>query len=415
MTLQCIRGGEPLSEDDLRAHIASALRLENIGLLLGAGTSVAAGGQTIKQIWLSFITKAKLEAQVMADGDFVDSEDLKRTNFTSQVSQRSAPNIEKLLDKLEIAILDWERRKPTAHNLKKLRGATQCLLRYVLKAAILNEACWTAPSTGDALPNHVQLLQRIVGARQPGQPSPWCFTTNYDLAIEWAAESVGIHVNTGFVGIHQRLFSPQSFDIGLRNVQAHGEARFGCNDIYLAKLHGSLTWREMPEGDFRELAASEAWPEIQGIADGKQAPDNSIMVFPRAAKYLQTVGYLSGELFRRFSDFLAKPQTCLITNGFSFGDEHINRLLQSARLNPTFQMIIFLPEFLGLDQVAELNPAVRRLVEARSPRITLIGGDAAFLNNAVDYLPDPMLYDLGEREMRDRLRDLHQQEQGDAE
>lgn len=39
------------------------------------------------------------------------------------------------------------------------------------------------------LATHRRLLQKLTAARQPGQPSPWIFTTNYDLAIEWAAET----------------------------------------------------------------------------------------------------------------------------------------------------------------------------------------------------------------------------------
>lgn len=406
MSWHCVRGGEQLSEDDLRAHLASALRLEHIGLLLGAGTSVAAGGQTIKQLWIDFIADANDAARVFVNEGFIDSEDVVSGNFIREDNPRVIPNVEQLLDNLEIALIDWERRKSTSRNLKKLRVAASSLTRSVLKAAILSDKYWDFGCAGNDLPHHAQLLQRIIGARQPGQQSPWCFTTNYDLGIEWAAESAGIHVNTGFIGIHQRLFSPQSFDIGLRNIQAQGEARFGCNDIYLVKLHGSLTWRELSDGDFRELSAPEAWPKIRRIIAGEGEPDRDIMVFPRAAKYLQTVGYLSGELFRRFSDFLAKPQTCLIINGFSFGDDHINRLIRSALLNPTFQLIIFLPEFEGLSGTSKLNPSVKRLINTKSPRITVIGGESAYFENAVGYLPDPMLYDLTEREMRERLREM---------
>lgn len=405
MNIVCVRGDTLLDEQELRAHLAAVLRLENVAALLGAGASVAAGGMTIKQLWKNFINDHADSAKRFADANFIDEDDIRPENFDGN-DYRELPNIEILLDSLEMARLDWERRKPTSRNLKTFKADIQCLLKCVIEAAILNQDYWQEPPVFGYLPDHVKLLQRMVGARQPGQPSPWIFTTNYDLAIEWAAESVGIHTHTGFVGIHNRTFSPQSFDLGYRNINAKGEARFGCNDVYLVKLHGSLTW-EGVSGEYRELAATEAWPKLKSIVDGTETVDDSLMVFPRAAKYLQTVGFLYGELFRRFSDFLAKPQSCILLTGYSFGDEHINRLLRSALLNPTLQIVVFLPEFTGTDEadLEKLKPEVRRLISLKSPRLTFVGGGAgAYFNSMVDFLPDPMLYDLKEQEFRDRLK-----------
>jgi len=407
MSIVCLRGDAALDEQDLRAHLAAILRLENIAVLLGAGASVAAGGMTIMQLWKYFICNYPDTAYRFSNDAFIKQEDTVVANFEGD-NPREVPNIEVLLDQLEMAHIDWSRRKPSSRNLKTFKTDIGLLLRCVVKAAILDEQAWAAAPAFDRLPYHVKLLQRLVGARQPGQASPWVFTTNYDLAIEWAAESVGIHTHTGFVGIHNRAFSPQSFDLGYRNINAKGEARFGCNDVYLAKLHGSLTW-ENTNGEYRELAATEAWPNLNDIINGTKPVNESLMVFPRAAKYLQTVGFLSGELFRRFSDFLAKPQSCIILAGYSFGDDHINRLLRSALLNPTLQIVAFLPEFTGTEaeQIDKLKPEVRRLLALKSPRLTFVGGgENAYFNNMVEFLPDPMLYDLKEQEFRDRINSL---------
>ncbi|WP_341937984.1 SIR2 family anti-phage-associated protein [Marinimicrobium sp. C2-29] len=405
MSIVCVRGDSALDEQDLRAHLAAMLRLENISVLLGAGASVAAGGLTVLQLWKNFLREYPQSARRFSREGFINTEDTELANFEGD-NTREVPNIEILLDSLEIARIDWQRRKPTSRNLKVFEKDVDLLLQCVVKAAILNEQSWRSAPKFDQLPHHVKLLQRLVGARQPGQASPWIFTTNYDLSVEWAAESVGVHTHTGFVGIHNRTFSPQSFDLGYRNVNARGEARFGCNDIYLAKLHGSLTW-ESSDNEYKELSASEFWPRLKGIIDGAQPVSSSMMVFPRAAKYLQTVGFLSGELFRRFSDFLAKPQSCIILIGYSFGDDHINRLIRSALLNPTLQVVAFLPEFSGTqeDQLVQLKPEVRRLLSLNSPRITFVGGgENVYFNNMVDLLPEPMLYDLKEQEFKERIR-----------
>src|SRR5690606_34698468 len=134
-------------------------------------------------------------------------------------------------------------------------------------------------------------LQKLVSARQPGQAAPWVFTTNYDLAIEWAAESIDLQVVNGFLGIHGRRFSPQSFDLGFRNTQARGEARFGIYNIYLAKLHGSLSWRE-DNTQVYEVQAGIADKEIQDFLNDETKTKLGLMVMPRAAKYMETVGYV---------------------------------------------------------------------------------------------------------------------------
>ena len=354
-----------------------------------------------------FLINCSESAGRFVAAEFIEQEDIDLVLFGAD-PPRKAPNIEGLLDALEIAKIDWDRREPESAELVVFKQDIANLVRCLIKAAILSEEKWRDPyHQPDALQSHIKLLQRAIGARQPGQPSPWVFTTNYDLAVEWSAESIGVHVHTGFLGIHNRSFSPQSFDLGLRNTMARGEARFGSNDVYLAKLHGSLTWRQYDQMDYRELSATEAWASLESVLNGDEDPDDTIMVFPRAAKYLQTVGYLSGELFRRFSDFLARPQTCLLIYGYSFGDEHLNRLIKSALLNPTLQIVAFLPEFSGTndEDIARLNSSIKDLIGLASPRLTFVGGgESAYFNQAVELLPDPILYDLTEREMRERLQ-----------
>lgn len=401
MGLLCFRGGEQVDEESFKPHLAALLRLEHIGVFLGAGASKCVGGKGISELWNDFLTKHKESALRFQEQGFVAESQI---GLNGPVRAQDLPNIEKLLDSLEIAKIDWQRRVPKSRNLKVLVKDIDNLLNCVISAAILNKEYWRSPWEDlDGFDSHKKLLQRLIGARQPGQSSPWLFTTNYDLAVEWAAESIGIHVHTGFIGIHNRSFSPQSFDIGMHNSKARGEARFGCNDIYLAKLHGSLSWYRHGEITFRELSSSEMWRKIRPVIDGKKEFDESLVVFPRAAKYIQTIGFLSGEMFRRFSDFLAQPQSCLLIYGYSFGDEHLNRLLRSSLLNPTLQLVIFLPELMGMEAeaISTLKKGIKDFIDYKSPRITFVGGgEPSYFDKAVDMLPDPILFDLPERELR---------------
>jgi SIR2-like domain len=403
MGFVAIRGATALKDEvELRAHLATLLRLENAGLLLGAGASVAAGGKTMAGLWGDFLEASPEEAQWLLENKFVEA-----GAVDDDPDLRDVPNVESLGDSLEIAYVEWRRQ---AHaGCDQLAVVRAQLSRAVVRAALLQPVWWTSPGGAEAdaaqLENHRSVLQKLVAARQPGQSAPWVFTTNYDLAIEWASESIDLQVVNGFLGVHGRRFSPQSFDLGYRNTQARGEARFGVYNIYLAKLHGSLSWREEAEQVY-EVQAWLADKQIQEFLGDATKTELGLMVAPRAAKYMQTVGYVLGELFRRFSEFLSRPQAALIVCGYGFGDEHINRLLRSALLNPTLQLVIYFPSFDGDSTAASLPYALRKFLSLKNPRVTVVGGgeDAHFAKLA-EQLPDPLLFDDDMRKLEKALRE----------
>ncbi|WP_237142330.1 SIR2 family anti-phage-associated protein [Pseudomonas gregormendelii] len=419
MPFAAIRGGSALADEtELEAHLASLLRLENIGLLLGAGASVAAGGLTMIVLWTRFVTECPGDAAWMVKHGFI------REDATT-LPRPVAPNFEYLIDSLEIALSDWTRQmgmfgddpieyapgeRELEENLSDLKKVKAALFRTVVSAALLRQEWWLSPSgvesDDDGLASQRTILQKLVSARQPGQSSPWVFTTNYDLAIEWAAESIDLQVSNGFLGTHTRRFSPQSFDLGFRNTQARGEARFGVYNIYLAKLHGSLTWKQEC-GQVFELSAPLAHQRIEAFMAERDGEDLGLMVMPRAAKYMDTIGYVLGELFRRFAEFMSKPQSCLILCGYGFGDEHINRLIRSALLNPTLQLVIYSSGFNGDPADQSLPPALRKLLSLKNPRITVVGGGSshAYIDSLARHLPDPLIYDEDMRKFEKALRE----------
>ncbi|RMG23055.1 MAG: hypothetical protein D6724_09185 [Armatimonadetes bacterium] len=393
------RGNQWLSPDDLEAHLAAVVRLENVGVLLGAGASLGAlGGMTMKALWKHFTTTYPSSAEWLAGEGFVQTDE-------------ETTNVEELADALEITRLEWE-RVGRPRKLTKLRRVRADLHRAVVRAALLQQKWWEEPSSvgldSSELADHRRLLQKLTAARQPGQPSPWVFTTNYDLAVEWAAETIGIKVTNGFDGLHRRIFSPHNFDLGYRNMLARGEARFGTYSVYVAKLHGSLTWRTAQDGTVEEWSTAVLWPDTRRFLDGEIDDAPGQLVYPSAAKYLQTVGFVLGELFRRFTEFLARPQSCLITSGYSFSDEHLNRILVSALQNPTLQLVVYIPEARRdgdrLD-VSACTQWIRRVAELGSPQVTIVGGGSeAHFDKLVGHLPDPAIYDEQAARIRDMIK-----------
>jgi hypothetical protein len=395
-----MRGQTPLDDETLHGHLKGLLRLDNIGVLLGAGASAGKiGGKTMAQVWANFQAQRTASHQFLVAQGFVKAD-------TKSV------DVERLADALQFAGLEWQRVSNPA--LPTLEAAIADLKREVVLASLLQRDWWGAPgkvvAQPEALADHVGLLRKLCGSRQPGQPAPWAFSTNYDLGIEWAAEAIGLKYINGFDGLHYRGFAPHNFDLGYRNILARGEARFGTYNVYLAKLHGSLTWLKAGD-DVVEAPTTSVVNNILGFADGT-IPIAPEMVFPSAAKYQQTVGFLLGELFRRFTEFLSRPQTCLITNGYSFADAHINRLLLTALQNPTLQLVIYHPELAFNDSgpiVTNCAPWIQRLLALKLGQVTFVGGgEAAWFTRLVEDLPDPAIFDEEGEQVRRALRDLGQ-------
>lgn len=404
MTFFAVRGSRPLSEEEFRAHVALAIRLENVGVFLGAGASVSAGGHTLIQVWQAFLQKYPASADWLEANTFIAAADR---------AAAAVVNIETLVDTLDLAHIEWAR---SGHaDLAQLGVHRANLRRSIVSAALLQPNLWTAPDKApdcDALADHVRLLSRLVSNRQPGQAAPWIYTVNYDLAVEWAAEALGIHLVNGFTGLHSRTFSPASFDLGLRNTQARGEARFGTYNVYLGKAHGSLSWLQTEDGSVVELPARAQWDELNAFIEGNGSADcPGLLIFPGAAKFVQTTGFIYGEIVRRLTEFLSRPNACLVLSGYAFNDDHINRVILSALQNPTLQIIIYLPELnrFGLfptlpkaEDALKPHPMLERLIKRQLPQVTVCGyGARAWFSEMTKDLPEPALLDDASQRARE--------------
>ncbi|MGY3895452.1 SIR2 family anti-phage-associated protein [Aeromonas enterica] len=384
------QGGNEISLKDIENHLSSLCQLENVGILLGAGASKSAGGKVMKEIWLDFKNNNPGSVTYLTD---------KCNLITSDEIEDDSVNVEILIDQV-LKFIDVESTKN--ENTQELELARIALYRSVINAALLVGTDFPISHVGkkDNFDKHRNLLEKLLSNRQPGQSAPAIFTTNYDLAIEWAAEESGISIINGFSGIHSRTFQPHSFDLGFRNVNAIGEARFGHYCLYLYKLHGSLTWHKDINGDISESTSSIVFKEILSpLISGSDISHKQHLIFPGANKYHHTIGFVYGEMFRRFSEFLSKPQAALFINGYGFGDYHINRLILGALLNPSLHIVICYPEmeFLNDDiingkSLTEAQKCIDKIRKMKLNQITLICGESAYFNNFVDLIPKPVLF-----------------------
>ena len=398
------RGGVKLSSDEFKAHLATLIRLETVGVLVGAGASLSSGlgGKTVDQAWTGFVVDNATEAAWLLENKFITEQ---------QKAGIENLNFENLIDTINITKREWERVSNS--KLTKLNNALSKLYKGIIEAAQLKKELWEYGVERDAqvnalLSSHLSVIQKISSARQPGQPSPWIFTTNYDLAVEWAAEEIGLHINNGFTGFHSRTFSPHNFDLGTVNMLAKGEAKHGSYGISIAKLHGSLTWVN-ENGTVREETARETKKRIDSFISNPTADAPSFLIYPEAAKFFRTASFVFGELFRRFSEFLSKPQSCLIISGYSFSDEHLNRVIRAAMNNPTLQLVIYYPDMKEEEGkiLIEKCDFLKRIVDLKSPQITFVGGaDKAYFNKLAEHLPTPSLFDEQSIRIRKTMKQL---------
>jgi len=63
------------------------------------------------------------------------------------------------------------------------------------------------------------------------------------------------------------------------------------------------------------------------------------MIYPTPLKHEFTLDFPYSDLFRRFADAITQPQSVLVTIGYSFADEHVNRMILSS-LNNSFLYFI---------------------------------------------------------------------------
>lgn len=146
-------------------------------------------------------------------------------------------------------------------------------------------------------------------------------TTNYDTLIEDAADSIEYTVMDGFTFTHRPHFDSDMFEWNLvkdiENIKTR-EMEYKKNIINLLKLHGSLTWERNEKGIFRKEKGEVTEP---------------IMIFPSSNKYMQSYQEPYFELFTKFQELLKRPNTLLITTGFSFADNHISQMIIQAILH----------------------------------------------------------------------------------
>lgn len=206
------------------------------------------------------------------------------------------------------------------------------------------------------------LLQRPLNLKRAN-----IFTSNYDLAFEYAFDKLGVHYIDGFAGFHKRCFKPETFDYDIfyPGSTTAGKVQRIEKVVRYFKLHGSISWINSEERDANNIYGIEEKPiELIDKLDKK----GDVIIYPSAVKKSYTLDLPYSELFRQFSSTISQPQSVLITVGYSFGDEHFNDIIYQALCNPSFTLII-------IDYAGTKNEYIQRMKDLNDPRIIILEGN----------------------------------------
>lgn len=170
------------------------------------------------------------------------------------------------------------------------------------------------------------------------------FTTNYDRLIEVGAELAGVHLMDRFVGTMMPVFrsSRLNLDIHYNPPGIRGEPRYLEGVARLTKLHGSIDWVQNG-GEIRRIGLPFGADKIEPYlkAPGLYGADAlKLMIYPNSAKDRETAEYPYVELFRDFAASICRPNNTLVTYGYGFGDEHINRVIHDMLTIPSTHLVV---------------------------------------------------------------------------
>lgn len=209
------------------------------------------------------------------------------------------------------------------------------------------------------------------------------FTTNYDRITEFGAELAGLHLIDRFVGSISPIFrsSRLNIDIHYNPPGIRGEPRYLEGVVNFTKLHGSLDWIEK-----NNLVRRFALPYgAKSIKDYSQ--EGSLMIYPNSSKDRETSEYPYVELFRDLASSIIRPNSTVVTYGYSFGDDHINRVLIDMLTIPSTHLVIIGFDDIG-DRIKNFYSKAKRPVQIT----LLLGYHFGDLKTLVDnYLPKPAI------------------------
>ncbi len=294
----------------LKDILLSSLQMSNVIVLAGSGTSIGARGPSMRGLWNDIVTQ---ETKSILTTIGYDS------------SKDENKNIEYLLSHCEAYLQVHPNKQKVSEFVK---NAKETILKKCTEFLSEKGTKEKDEKSENQLNAHQTFLHRL-SRRRARDPRLKVFTTNYDLCFETAAANQGLIPIDGFSFTKPRKFDPRFFGMDIvrrpRTTSDHSDYVEGI--FHLLKLHGSVNWSKNDDGSIEE--------------NGNTKPQNACLVYPAKGKYQQSFIQPHLELISQFFSALREPQTCLITIGYGFHDDHLSEpILSAVKTNPHFRLIV---------------------------------------------------------------------------
>lgn len=383
---------ETFGPEKLRPRIepwlTALFQSEHLALLVGSGLSHAihriATGNTLPGMALAKFTHfdAKINAEVKK---VVVAACRETGNLEDQIRVAN-----ELLRGLEIISgnTDGFRRK-TAGLRDDIKQILKSFAECILKGE--NELISAKAEELEKAFNYLVSFLMSFASRTGTRDRLQIFTTNYDRFIEAGSEVAGLHLLDRFVGSLTPIFRSSRLDVDMHYNPPgiRGEPRYLEGVARFTKLHGSLDWI-YTQKSIRRIGVPfgakgiEPYLNAPGL-EGAEAMQ--IMIYPNSAKDRETAAYPYVELFRDFAAAVCRPNGTLICFGYSFGDEHLNRVIEDMLTIPSAHLVVISYS----DPLGRIMRTYDKM--GRPAQITLMIGDhlGDFQALVDNYLPKPAI------------------------
>ncbi|GAB6178080.1 SIR2 family protein [Desulfobaculum senezii] len=326
--------------EEIEPWLSAVFQSEHISLLVGSGFTVAVAKELgVKATDMSLDFK-----------DIPYSEELNAEAARSaDVLGRGAPNIEDkiraantLKSGLALLTSNAEAQEKCAQIKKALEDLYTRFHEDILRSErVINAGLMTMEGKETNLSPLSMLTSFLLSfaSRSATRERLNIFTTNYDRLIEYGADFCGLHLLDRFVGGLEPIFrsSRLNIDMHYNPPGIRGEPRYLEGVVRLTKLHGSLDWLN-ENGFIKKIALPFGAPAIPERSRPLGA--DAIMIYPTSAKDRETAEYPYVELFRDYAAAVCRPNSVLVTYGYGFGDDHINRTIRDMLTIPSTHLVV---------------------------------------------------------------------------
>ena len=250
----------------------------------------------------------------------------------------------------------------------------------------------------DATDDRSRLVRRSLGgfllpfgSRSATRERAHIFTINYDRLIEYGCDLLGLRVVDRFVGTLAPVFhsSRLGVDLHYNPPGIRGEPRYLEGVVRLTKLHGSVDWRcaDGPSGAVEVQRSALPFGADAGHPGIPQNPGEELLIYPNASNDVETLEFPYAELFRDFAAAACQPNAVVVTYGYGFGDDHVNRVVRDMLSIPSTHLVI-----ISYDDAGGRLPIFCETIGHEAQVTLLVGPHFADLGTLVEhYVPKPAL------------------------